>query len=309
MFLVGEGQHLLQHLDGVRPRGHHVVEHREVLVGGLQRIQLRGGFTRVAVEAHVFARGRLADHQDQGARGVAVGVDQVLQRRQGGILLQQRLHAGQLLAVLLVADQQLPGHRRLHARLDLVQGLVEWTALAYQLLVEGIADGRDDQQHGHRRGAEARQVHRPQAPPEQDRNQAVEHQAEGHPGIEILAEVLAGFRGVRLEHHEDHALRKFLVIDAEIAQADQRGGPQHQPDDRGQRLGPAREQQHRREPDAAQHHGVAEAGEAAVAGGQQEQLGDTGEEPEEQEQPAQAGPVDAVARDAWWGGGHDSLVQ
>ena len=38
-------------------------------------------------------------------------------------------------------------------------------------------------------------------------------------------------------------------------------------------------------------------------------MGDAGEEPEEQEQPAQAGPVDAIARNAWWSGGHDSLVR
>ena len=81
MLLVSERQHLLQHLDGVWPRRHHVVEYREVPVRGLQCVQLRGRFAWIAVEAHVLARRGFADHQDQRARRIAIGIDEVLQRR------------------------------------------------------------------------------------------------------------------------------------------------------------------------------------------------------------------------------------
>jgi len=87
-----------------------------------------------------------------------------------------------------------------------------------------------------------------------------------NPPGEVLGHVLACFRDVRLEHDEDDALRKFLLINEEIAQAGHGAGPQDHPDHSCHDPGLVGEHQHRREPDAAHYERLTKAREPGDAG-------------------------------------------
>ncbi|MNX92837.1 hypothetical protein D3C86_1249920 [compost metagenome] len=86
-----------------------------------------------------------------------------------------------------------------------------------------------------------------------------------HPPGKVLGHVLAGFSHVRLEHDEDDALGKFLLINEEVAQARHGARPQHDADHGSHDAGLPGEQQHRRQPDGAHDEGLAESGKAGGA--------------------------------------------
>ena len=136
VLLVAERENLLHHFDGVRARRYHVAEHGQALVAGGQRVEVGRGIAVIAIQVHVLAGGRLAEHQYQGAWRCTTAVSQVLQRWQCGILGQQFLHVVQLLAVLSVADQQLPRDGRLHSLLHFFERIGEVSLLGDHLLVE-----------------------------------------------------------------------------------------------------------------------------------------------------------------------------
>ncbi|MNY22047.1 hypothetical protein D3C86_1556330 [compost metagenome] len=117
-----------------------------------------------------------------------------------------------------------------------------------------------------------------------------------HPPGKVLRHVLAGFRHVRFEHDEDDALRKFLLIDEEVAKAGHGTRPQHHADHRSHDAGLAREQQHGCEPEGAHHERLAETGKTGGAGQLNQQLGDAGKIPEEHKQPEETRPIETVRR-------------
>ena len=63
VLFIGKGQRLLQDFNGVRTRRNYVIKHGQIRIGFMQRIQLRRGFTRITVQTHASALGRLANHQ------------------------------------------------------------------------------------------------------------------------------------------------------------------------------------------------------------------------------------------------------
>ena len=287
ILLIGKGQHLLQGLDGVGPRRHHVVEHRQLLA---QFIQLRRGRPRIAVQAHALAIGRLADHQHQGAGLTGLGILQLLQGRHLGIAIQQQLHVAQLLQIFAIAHHQLPWHRRLDPRLELFQGSWPVTVLV-DLLAERVSQQSNKQCQAEHQCLVAAECEGPYTLPQQPGAEGVEQVHRHHPPGEILGEVLAAFGHVRLEHDKDHALRELLAVDAEVAQSHQGAGPQQQANAAGNRPRPRRKQQHRNQPEGTEQKRLAKTGKAGGAGQLDQQVRHPGEIPEEQEQPAQACPI------------------
>ncbi|MCY1292877.1 hypothetical protein D9M70_421190 [compost metagenome] len=286
--LIGEGQHLLQRLDGVGTRGDDVVEHIQLVADA---IEIRRGRARVAVEAHALAVGGLAKHQHQGGRQAGVGILEIGQRRDASVAFQQVMHLGQLLAVLAVAHQQLPGHGRFHALLEAVAGRLEGL-VAQPLLQRRIANQRRQQRQAREHRLAARQMNRTQPRPQQHGTQGIAKEGRHHPPGEILGQVLGAFRHVRFEHDEDDALGEFLAVDQEVAESRQGGEPEQQAQSRRNSPGTPREEQHRDQPQAAEQEGLAESAETTSAGYLDEELGNTREIPEEEEEPAEPGPVE-----------------
>ncbi|MNE38921.1 hypothetical protein D3C80_1328400 [compost metagenome] len=114
----------------------------------------------------MLAGGGLAQHQHQRAWRRTAAVTQVLQGRQRGVLRQQLLHVVQLLKVLTVADQQLPGHCWLHALLHLFGGIGEVALLGDHLLVERVYQVGYQQQRHHWQAAAQGQGDRAHALPQ-----------------------------------------------------------------------------------------------------------------------------------------------
>ncbi|MCY1530006.1 hypothetical protein D9M68_651790 [compost metagenome] len=201
------------------------------------------------------------------------------------------MHVRQLPAVLAVTHQQLPGHGRLHAFLDAVASGFEGV-VAQPLLDHRIPHQRRQQcqAHGHRPAAG--QMDRAQAGPEQHGAQGVAEESRDHPPGEILGQVLGAFGHVRLEHDEDDALGELLAVDQEVTEGRQRGQPEQQAEPARDATGALGKEQHGDQPQAAEQEGLAKTAETAGAGDLDQQLGDTREIPEEQEEPAQAGPVE-----------------
>ncbi|MCY1181598.1 hypothetical protein D9M73_221110 [compost metagenome] len=86
-----------------------------------------------------------------------------------------------------------------------------------------------------------------------------------HPPGKVLGHVLAGFGHVRLEHDEDDALGKLLLINEEVTQARHGARPQYDADHGSHDAGLPGEQQHRRQPEGAHDEGLAESAKAGGA--------------------------------------------
>ena len=127
------------------------------------------------------------------------------------------------------------------------------------LFDQRVADHCEHDRQGCGPGLGAGQVHRAQACPEENRERGMRQEGQHHPPGKVLRHVLAGFRGVRLEHDEDDALRELLLVDKEIAKAGHGAGPQHHADHRGHDPGAGGEHQHRRQPQGAHHECLAKA--------------------------------------------------
>ncbi|MNF94385.1 hypothetical protein D3C84_770950 [compost metagenome] len=182
----------------------------------------------------------------------------------------------------MIRHSHLPRHGRLDAGFELLETFSE-TACAQGLLDQWVADHRDHNGRRSQQGLAAWQVHRAQARPQEPGECGVGEEREHHPPGKVLGHVFARFRHVRFEHDEDDALREFLLIDEEVTEAGHRARPQHHADDRGHHSCLTGEQQHRRQPDGAHHERLAKAGETGGAGQLDQELGDAGEIPEEQE--------------------------
>ncbi|MNZ49290.1 hypothetical protein D3C78_670550 [compost metagenome] len=122
VFFVGEGQDLLQRLNGVGARGDDVVENVQLI---LELVQFRRGWPGIAVQAHALTVGGLADHQHQGRRRVGHGVLEVVQRCNPAGAVEHVLHAGQGFQITVIGHGHLPWHRRLDAGFELVEAFGE----------------------------------------------------------------------------------------------------------------------------------------------------------------------------------------
>ncbi|MNO99820.1 hypothetical protein D3C76_916010 [compost metagenome] len=269
----------MQRLDGVRARRDDVIEDRQLI---LELVQLRRGLPRVAVQAHALTVGRLADHQHQRSGLVGRRILEVVQRRHLARAMKHLLHVGQGVEVAVISHCHLPWHRRLDAGFEFLEALGE-AAGTHRLLDQRITDHGNQDGGGCHQGLGARQVHRAQAGPQEIAHCSVREEGRYHPPGKVLGHVLAGFGHVRFEHDEDDALGKFLLIDEEVTEAGHRARPQHHADDRGHHSCLTGEQQHRRQPDGTHHERLAKAGETGGAGQLDQELGDAGEIPEEQE--------------------------
>jgi hypothetical protein len=223
VLFIGERQHLLQRFDGVGARGDDVVEHRQLVA---QLVQFRRGVARVTVEAHALAVGGFADDQHQGRGLAGHGVLEIGQGRNLAGAVEHALHVVELFGVAAIGDDHLPRHGRLDARFKAVDGIVQGVA-AGNLLDQRVSDNGHQDRRCRHQGLAARQVHRSHAGPQENRYGGVGNKGQHDPPSEVLSGVFTGFRDVRLEHDEDDALGKLLLVDEEVTQACHGAGPQH----------------------------------------------------------------------------------
>ena len=246
---------MLQRFDGVGARRHHVVENGQLVA---QFVEVGCGLALIAIKAHALAVGGLANHQHQGSRLAGLVILEVGQRRDLADAGEHALHVVQLLQVAAIGNHHLPRHCRLDPALKAFQGGGQVVVLD-RLLDQRVADNRDKDGHGCGPGLHAGQIHRAQAGPQEHGKSGMRQEGQHHPPGKVLGHVFASFRDVRFEHDEDDALREFLLIDKEVAQAGHRARPQHDANDRGHCAGLLGEHQHRGQPDGAHHKGLAKA--------------------------------------------------
>ncbi len=193
----------------------------------MQGVQLRRGFTRIAVQAHAAALGGFANNQHQGARRIARAVFKVRQRGKRIVLVKHTVQGGQLLTILVIAGDKLPRGRRFHAGCQAVEGFLERLMVDNAVHHNRVQDQAIQQRKRHQPAPWRGNVNRAQAGPEENSHGRIDQRDEDNLQAEVLAQVFAGFVGVGLKHHEQHALRELLPVDNEIAQRRQRRRPQH----------------------------------------------------------------------------------
>ena len=218
VFLIGEGQHLLQGFDGVGTGRIDVIEHGQLVA---HRRQLGRGVAPVAVEAHVQAAGRFADDQHQRARFAGVGVAQAGDGWNVAATLDHGLHFGQLALIVRVGDEELPRNDGLQARDHGFLHLFDRKALAHDLGGRRNEKHADDQRKDDS-ASERLHAQWADAAPEPVGASAIDEGGGNHPPTEILTEVFGRFRRVGFEGDEEHALRKLLTVDCKVTQTDQR---------------------------------------------------------------------------------------